>query len=171
MSKGPGRIERLIEGSFRANPDQAPTTEELAELVFPGANRIEKKHRVSVLRAGKKVCERLGEWSWCRMEALGGGLVFWNIYSVTSYATMRSKCEMFANYRSHDRRLAGWSIKDAQQIAASLAPGGKNHDLIAEGGHWWRHVQMNIARRDGDDERLGEFQAIEDGIKKALRIK
>lgn len=104
------------------------------------------------------------------MEALGGGAVFWNIYNVNSYATMRCKCDMFVRYRSKDSRIMPWSIADAASIAALIAPGGKKHYLVDEGGHWWRHVQMNIARRDGDVERLAEFEAVEGGVMRALSM-
>jgi hypothetical protein len=60
MSRGPGRIEHAIEAVFTAAPDDAYTTEDLIDRAYPGLDRVEKKHRVAVLRAAKKVCNRIG---------------------------------------------------------------------------------------------------------------
>jgi hypothetical protein len=60
MSKGPGRVERIIEAVFAAEPDNAFTIEDLCDRVYPG-EPIEKKHRVSVLRAAKQVAKRRDE--------------------------------------------------------------------------------------------------------------
>ena len=59
MSRGPGRIERAIEAAFTAEPSRAFPVETLALVAFPGVNRLEKKHRIAVLRAAHKVAERL----------------------------------------------------------------------------------------------------------------
>jgi hypothetical protein len=75
MSKGPGRIERAIEAAFAADPDNAFTTEELCERAyFPAVNLIEKKHRVAVVRAGKRLAERMERFSWFISERLGNEL-------------------------------------------------------------------------------------------------
>ena len=58
MSRGPGRIERAIAAILDAEPDNAFTTEDLCERVYPGVNRVEKKHRVAVLRAANKLIKR-----------------------------------------------------------------------------------------------------------------
>ena len=55
MSRGPGRIERAIYDLFADHPEGAWTTEDLCRRVYPTANRIEKKHRVAVLRAVKTI--------------------------------------------------------------------------------------------------------------------
>jgi len=49
MSRGPGRIERAIEQAFSADPEATHTIDDLA--LAAGLNRVEKKHRVAVLRA------------------------------------------------------------------------------------------------------------------------
>jgi hypothetical protein len=51
MSKGPGRVSRAIEAALEAEPDNAFTVEDLCDRVYRGINRVEKKHRVAVLRA------------------------------------------------------------------------------------------------------------------------
>ena len=59
MSRGPGRIERAIASAFAAEPDNAFTIGDLCIRVYPEIARgfalPEKKHRVAVLRAAKKV--------------------------------------------------------------------------------------------------------------------
>jgi hypothetical protein len=77
MSRGPGRVERAIEQTFTDNPSAAFTVEELAAAAYPGLNRVEKKHRVAVLRAADKVAGRLG-WHKYVCERPGGHIVYCN---------------------------------------------------------------------------------------------
>ena len=60
MGSGPGRIERAIEAALAAEPDNAFNTEDLCDRAYPGVNRVNKKHRVAVLRALKRVLARRG---------------------------------------------------------------------------------------------------------------
>ena len=60
MSRGPGRIQRAIIAAFKRYPKRSFTTDELAVLAYPGVRRIEKKHRVAVLRATWRVASRYG---------------------------------------------------------------------------------------------------------------
>ena len=55
MSRGPGRIERAIEALFASQAGRTFSTDELVEAAYRGVNRIEKKHRVAVLRAAKRL--------------------------------------------------------------------------------------------------------------------
>ena len=106
MSKGPGRIERAIVAIFEREPDAALTVEELCEIIF-ATDTVEKKHRVSVIRAGKKLMTRgaLNKGLECyRSESVGGQLVFFNRYDVMSYALARLKADSRAYYRSNDSR-------------------------------------------------------------------
>jgi hypothetical protein len=160
MSRGPGRIERAIEALFSAAPDDAYSTADLIDHAYPAINRVETKHRSAVIRAAKNVCRRTG-WRWFVTAALGGTLVFWNPYNVLSYAIGRTKAEMFVHYRSGDRRVC-WG-ETAETIRARFEPGGAKHHMVAEGGPWWRHVQINIAERDGDtSERVQALRAEQD---------
>lgn len=171
MSKGPGKIERAIAALFVAEPDDAFNVEDMADRVLPGINRLEKKHRVTLIRAAKRVCERMDGWQWSTSEGHGGALVFWHRYSVRSYATMRAKTDMFACYRSHDPRRRGLDhlIATPASIAASLEPGGRYHHHVTEGGAWWRHVQLWIAERDDDaSERTQALQAEQDEARRQI---
>jgi hypothetical protein len=71
MSRGPGRIGRLIAEAFdTAERGKRFTTAELCRLVYPGIDRVENKHRVAVLRAAHSILEKqlqdspLGESDW-----------------------------------------------------------------------------------------------------------
>ena len=57
MSKGPGKVQSQLIAIFRKNADRYYSTEELCCRAF-GVRRVEKKHRVSVLRALKRISER-----------------------------------------------------------------------------------------------------------------
>jgi hypothetical protein len=151
MSRGPGKIERAVEAIFRDFPDNAYTVEDMIDRVYSGINRIEKKHRVSILRAAKRICVRSDEWTWLISGGLGGTLVFFSPYNVMSYAAARIKGEEIGNdYRSHDqrrRRYPHWKSKTDQDVQDALLNGRETKNVV-EGGAWWRHVQMNVAARD-----------------------
>lgn len=150
MSRGPGKIEKAVEAAFRENPDHAYTVEDLADHVFFGINRIEKKHRVSLIRATKKVCSRL-DWSWFISGGKGGTLVFFNPYSVMSYGMGSIKAADISNhYRSKDPRIPDHWRTDEADVLARLQPGGRDHGKIIEGGTWWKFVKMNVIERDKD---------------------
>jgi hypothetical protein len=183
MSKGPGRVSRAIEAAIEGEPDNAFTIEDLCDRIYRGINQVEKKHRVSVLRAAKAIVARRPELDWMSSESLGGTLVVFNRYQVLSYAMARLKTNSHNRYRSNDKRdewcpsawyckalkfpPAGkgkeWVLKkhntDEAQLQALLSEGGANHENILPGGVWWRHVQENIAERDGDAERLAQLKA------------
>lgn len=57
MSKGPGRIERKLTEIFKKKPKGSFSTLELCRKVYR-IKHIEKKHRVSVLRALKRMSAR-----------------------------------------------------------------------------------------------------------------
>lgn len=57
MSKGPGSVESQLSEIFTENRKQAFQTSELCRKIFR-IKRVEKKHRVSVLRALKRMSTR-----------------------------------------------------------------------------------------------------------------
>ena len=104
MSRGAGRIERAIAAILDAEADNAFTTEDLCERVYSGVNRVEKKHRVAVLRATNKLVKRRDNTGCMRCENLGGTRVYFNIDNVMSYAMARLKANNLNRYRSKDDR-------------------------------------------------------------------
>ena len=141
MSAGSGRVERAIEAAFAANPDEIFTTDDLHKIVYGNQEGplIKKKHVMIVLHAANKVRARLSDWHIWRSENRGV-MIFFNHASVRSYALAK-------------KRKANFSRHSEARIRRDLAPGGKDHHLIVEGGPWWRCVQLYIAKRNGDIER------------------
>jgi hypothetical protein len=78
MSRGPGRIERAIKAAFDAEPTRIFTTEHLCSRVYAGAPMIEKKHRVSLIRAAKRVLQREHNWRMTRTHMPGAPFLFFN---------------------------------------------------------------------------------------------
>ena len=78
MSRGPGRIERAIKAAFEAEPTRVFTTEYLCTHVYTGATKIEKKHRVSLIRAAKRVLQREHNWRMTRTHMPGAPFLFFN---------------------------------------------------------------------------------------------
>ena len=153
MGRGPGRVEQIIEAVFETEPDNAFTIEDFCDRVYPG-EPIEKKHRVSVLRAAKQVAKRRSEIDTMAGEGLGGTLIFFYQYCVLSYAMARLKS---FSYRTNDKRRSLRENED--DLRAKIAPGGSDHELIVRGGAWWRHVEERIAKRDGDTDKVARLKA------------
>jgi hypothetical protein len=182
MSKGPGRVSRAIEAVLKAEPDNAFTVEDLSDRIYRGINRIEKKHRVSVLRAAKAIVARCPDLDWMAGDCLGGAVVIFNRYRVSSYAMARLKTDNLNRYRSNDKRttrlVSGWYRKarglpapakgkvwvethhnaTEADLRAQLES-DRHRKLIAPNGAWWREVQIQIAERDGDAERVTQLKA------------
>ncbi len=142
MSRGAGHVERAIAATFTAQPNRIYTVEQLAEVVYPVA-KIEKRHRVPVIRAANKVADRMW-WSWKHAEIPGGHLIYFNLCDVRSYA-MAKEHHYYAN--RHDGR-------DWQNMHEWFdEPEYQNHNIrISDrepGGPWHDHVQLNCAERDG----------------------
>jgi hypothetical protein len=78
MSRGPGRVERAIKAAFEAEPTRVFTTEYLCTHVYAGATKIEKKHRVSLIRAAKRVLQREHNWRMTRTHTPGAPFLFFN---------------------------------------------------------------------------------------------
>jgi hypothetical protein len=78
MSRGPGRVERAIKAAFEAEPTRVFTTEYLCNHVYAGTPKIEKKHRVSLIRAAKRVLQREHNWRMTRTHMPGAPFLFFN---------------------------------------------------------------------------------------------
>jgi hypothetical protein len=159
MSKGHGRVALALDALFDAEPDNAFTLEELCERAYPGVNRIQKKHRVSVARAAHKLADRRPEIRRFRTEGLGRALVFFRHDRVLSYAMARLKTDFLNSYRSKDRRTPPHQRKDEDDLRRILTE--QDRHLIAPGGAWWRHVQVFLAVATNDPEKLARLQAEE----------
>ena len=155
MSRGPGRIARGIGDIFDAHRDNAFTTEELCEQVYPGVS-VEKKHRICVIRASKNLALRRAEIDYMTGDGVGRQFVFYRRDSVNSYAMARLKSD--SGYRSNDLRLPYHWIKDEAELCRSLDD-DRHRELMAPGGSWWLDVEIFLAERDGEVEKAAELKA------------
>ncbi|CAH1653436.1 conserved hypothetical protein [Hyphomicrobiales bacterium] len=147
MSRGPGRVERIITSTFEGNPEGAFDVEELARLVYPGIEQVEKKHRVAVLRAARKVAHRM-HWGYWHSSRPSGPAVFGNKLNLQSYG--------FARVR------AGWrspwdTMDDLRQRLIDPKAHGSRWEWIQPGGSWWLHVEMNKAKVAGDEAHFTDL--------------
>src|SRR4051794_38704563 len=131
MSRGPGRIERAIARVFASDPEATYTVDDLALAAYPGITRVEKKHRVCVLRAVWKVAAK-AYWGCRRSDGLGNELVFFNLLNVNSRLIADHR-----NYRrGHTHALASFEASDKACWEAE-----------------WGRVELLRASLDGDDHR------------------
>jgi hypothetical protein len=155
MSRGPGRVECAIEAILTAEADNAFTVEDLCKRIYPRVRRISKKHRVSVLRAAKRLAQRRDTLTTMGSDTRGGAVVYYTCDNVMSYAMARRKGDFLFNYGDTQMYSRQYSEDDLRK---QLAEGGKDHRLVVEGGVWWVHTQEAIeeldAKRAGDDEHL-----------------
>ena len=162
MSRGPGRIERAIYDLFEGHPEGAWTTEDLCRLVYPAADRIEKKHRVAVVRAMKTILAKTGDqhrdWTCWQAATTGSTLVLFNNANVMSYGLARLKTDNYPRYVCTPHSNS-WLQKTEDELKAFLEPGGKDHGRVVPGGAWDQHVRMYIAERDGDQETAQKLAA------------
>jgi hypothetical protein len=150
MGRGPGRIEQAIEATFTRFPDQTFSTAELGLIVYPGINRIEKKHRVSIVRAADKVAKRIA-WSArrARAPAGAGGVVYYNLLNARSYRLGMLRAGIFSRsepLRELEERLDNPDVRNAEW--SDIQPGGV----------WAMHVEIHkdLARNLAEGERLRE---------------
>lgn len=138
MSRGPGKIMQAILATLEGDRDNAFTVEELCQRAYPGVNRIEKKHRVAVIRGIRNVVSATPSFAIGGARQRGSTLILYRADHLQSYAMFRLK--------AHFPKLA------EAQLKARIEPGGPDRGLIEAGGVWQREVLINIAVRDGDTE-------------------
>jgi hypothetical protein len=172
MSRGHGKVQRAILATFAAEPDNAFLLSELCERIYPGHNRIDKKHRNAVARAAKAI----PSIDHMKRETLGSELVFYDPLNVMSYAMARLKSDSIgpgAAYRNNDYRpverriwhgrdITSWrqyDISSDQIFREMLAPGGDHHKYVVKGGAWWRHTELCKAQARGDEGTAARLQA------------
>ena len=145
VSRGPGRVERAIEAAFLASPDAAFSVAELGGIAYPGLNRVEKRHRVAIIRAADRVASRLW-WAKLISERPGGEIIYCNTLDVRSYALGRSRADCSFN---------NVPPEVIARLIEAPVPGDpyayrSRWDLVRPGGAWWRHVEIAKARKAGD---------------------
>ncbi len=151
MSRGPGVIERAVEAAFASNPSGTFTVEELAVLAYPGLNRVEKKHRVAVIRAADKVATRCG-WQGWKVYRPTHPRLYLNPYDLRSYAIGRMRADFLDGVKS---------VSEIERELDTPAPSDhRSHwRLIQPGEAWWQHVEINKASRDGRSDDADAMRA------------
>jgi hypothetical protein len=155
MSRGPGRIQRAISAAFAAEPDNALTTAELCERAY-GTGAVDKKHRIAVVRAAKKIAGL----DHVECHTLGRQLVFYDPLRVLSYAMARLKADSINDYGTRDPRDTdyGYEGKTEAELRAMLAD-DEHQKLVRREGAWWLHTEIARARARGDHERVARLKA------------
>ncbi len=158
MSRGPGAIERAIEAAFLSSPSSIFLTADLVRVAYPGVSRIEKKHRVAVLRAADKVAARV-HWQGLRCSRPSGSIVYYNLCDVRSYAVGRLRQD-FIFWRDYP---------NVEDLFVLIDDPGNRHgywSLVQPGGAWHKHVEINCLARDG---RVDEAEVMHKAWNEPLR--
>lgn len=157
MSRGPGKVERAIEAAFASRPDDIWPLGELAEAVYRGINRVEKKHRVAVGRAARNVCARK-RWTWVIPLRMGAENVYYNLASLRSYCIgrMHGFWELSADITTRDLCDAFDGL-DAPLAAKWFVE--KNASYWQEGGVWQDHVHWEQLRQSGREDEARRLEA------------
>jgi hypothetical protein len=139
-----GRIQRVLIKIFDRERDNAFTTEDLCERIWPDLypEQIKKSHYGTVIRAVRHIASQRPEIQWLYSQRLGGTLVFFRHDEVMSYAMAQLKADRFQRYRSP--RLH-WS-RDEGALRRELDD-ESYRKLIGPGGAWRRQVEIFLARR------------------------
>lgn len=154
MSRGPGRIERAIEAAFTASPDDAFSVSELGAFAYPGLNRVEKRHRVAILRAADKVGRRLW-WAGRTSERPGGAVIYFNLLNVRSYTLGHLRRDLVNGSAPMEQLL---DLMEPPQFGDPWR--SRNQwDRMQPGGAWWLHVEMNKAQKAGDLAEVERLRA------------
>jgi hypothetical protein len=166
MSRGPGRIERIIFEAMHDHPSEVYTVAKLAALAYPDVepdvvpyhgmywrmHPVYPKHcRSAILRAARTAVPRAG-WDVMKAEAPGGPPVYFNPYDLRSYALAR-RLAWYGNFHRPESDLDSENHSHDREL------------LVAGTGAWWRHVEVRKLRRDG---KIGEAEAIEAALEREV---
>jgi hypothetical protein len=88
MSKGPGRVQRVVLGLIATEPDEVFTIADLCRHVYPDAAEVAQKHRVSV-RYALRHMPLPGTWGVRRLSRAGSELCLFDPCSDESQTRVR----------------------------------------------------------------------------------
>ncbi|UXT64130.1 hypothetical protein FY133_00485 [Agrobacterium tumefaciens] len=150
MSRGAGKVQTAILSLIASDDDGAWTTTDVCEAVYRGANRIEKKHRVSVSRAIRTM-DLPEPWAVARLERSGCEYMIFNRLSLES--TLRKR------WQSH-YALSGISFEYFKVRYSHQIP--KAEEEVAEYRNYFEADELgriNIEIRDAQTS-LGMLRAV-----------
>lgn len=143
MSCGFGKIERAIADAFARQPSATFTVEDLGPICYPGLNKVEKKHRVAIIRAADNVAARM--W-WGRTYCSGVLAVYRNLCDLHSYALGEVR-EMLGSWSYlMELPLTERLAELDEQVEMAIQ---KNDDCGIRRGSWRRLAKINTHDRDG----------------------
>lgn len=156
MSRGPGRVERIIAETMQAHPNECFTVPDLAVLIYPEITepwQVEKKHRSAILRAAKSVLSELG-WGYFKASAPGGPPVFFNTCDFASWGRALTRC--------------AW-LGDPDRAEETFADPFNDHwkEQLAPGSRGWQQVEAAKLRRAG---KTAEAEVIEQRLDLEYRL-
>ena len=151
MSRGAGRIEQAIEAAF-AVEGVCYKTDDLCKLVYPDAI-IERKHRVSVMRAAKKVCERT-DWEIWKVPTKGFPAIFVNRYDFNSYVVGR----YFVCFQEWFHYQSSEDVMDVLKGNRLNLTGYNQEHRIAEGSEWLRDFRWIAAKKNDDKQAIAKLE-------------
>ena len=143
MARRRGKIQRTILALMQEQPDHAWTTEGLAEIVYDGVSHVEKKHRVSVLRAMTAVTKNDPDWRLWKSQTRGGAVCLFNRASGRSYGLALLKTDSRSGYKSKDLRRPSVRNITEQELIARIEGASESYDhshRLEKGGAWWRRA-------------------------------
>ncbi len=153
-----GRLVAHILAAFAADPDAALTVADIAMPAY-GAElwQVTKAQRVAVLRAMRRAVELEPRFGLMNGEGSQGQLIAYDRTRVLSYALARLKANYYHQYQW---ATPVWSspTDTEEQLKARLAPGGREHECVVQGGCWWRHCLVPQAEIAGDHETAARLR-------------
>ncbi|MCJ2099717.1 hypothetical protein [Methylobacterium sp. E-046] len=160
MSRGPGKVERAIEAAFLASPEATFSVADLGPIAYPGLNRVEKRHRVAILRAADRVAARLW-WKGLKSERPGGAIVYCNLLNVRSYTLGRMRVDLV------DGTEPLWRLESLLEPPQFGDPWKHRNqwDRIQPGGSYWLHVEMAKAQKAGD---FAEYERLRAALRESV---
>jgi hypothetical protein len=125
----------MLEQTLR-DTDRSFFVEELALLAYPGINRAEKKHRVTVLRALDNVAKTVPLFNITTYRA-PWRLIVTSLLNVRSYAHGVLRAEWWGN-----------AERSLEQVEMILSDAEVQSELMAPGTRWWVEVEINKAEAE-----------------------
>lgn len=148
MNKGSCKLQTAVLSALRGGPNRSFSLDDLVASVYSDLPPIEKKYRVAVMRAAKRVVAE-AEWSWLRAASRGAAILFFNPYDVRSYchAQLRSRW-----WKQHFYKLP-------ERLDRLMDSNDPCHDKDAiPNGLWHQDVARWIAVREENPELSTRLQ-------------
>jgi hypothetical protein len=143
---GPHRRDRRRKRPIKVREMDQAEKDHAAWTRWKGTAQVEKKHRVSVIRAAKRIAKKRGDVQWLNEWERGSQLIFFSCYNLTSIGMAHQKA-IYGRWRTES------------EMRARIAPGGEDHKkMVPPDGVYCRDLERYIAERDGDTAALERLE-------------